>query len=791
MKLRTLKAKSVRGIPQSWPDLSIGEKGLVIYGTNGVGKSSIVDALEYALTRKSSLYSENRQGVSWEAAAPHVRDGAPTIVIDVNISGTQKSLTSSTPIDKADAAIAEWINLAIKSSFVLRRHMLLNFISAVPRNRYDLLEPFFNIGEFVSIENTLRSLVDELETRKATASTGERTQGQRLRQIFGLQVTDSVSKERFLSKLNETLTLLSLAHCATIEDVAARKKQIDHDLGGKDKAERLSVLGGLQQHIRRTGVATNLTELLKLLIVSLRELETEISRRTQDVLVDLLVVGRQVIAKGMLDQCPLCEQEIDRETLLQKIDERIKSDEKILQLRQLITVRQKALLDTLSPLFADVKAVCDLLQSIMSEEAPDAYKELLSVLSDLSATIKETAPSSADLQILANRIEGTIQNHDLLIERVSSAIEAEGGGTRRNILVTAASQAEGIIADYPKLEAAKAQYRVASDQQSVASKVHGHAVEARKQAVQATLNDVTNAANKLYEAIHPGEGIATSKLEVRQVGQGSVSITTGFNGVQEHPLLHLSESHLDTLGLCYFLALRKQEGDKEKRFKVLILDDVMHSVDAEHRGRIAKILKAEFSDHQLIVTTHDRLFYDTLRRELGSSGYHYISISDWDLSRGPILSDPSTDLDIIVNVAGHTSRRAEDLSSTGGRFFEWLLKRLTERLHIAIPARFERKHDISSMWPALCKKIKKQQGFSTVNAELVSDLESSTWVRNECGAHDNASESPVTESEVRTFTRSLAGLYAATTCSKCNTQIAKHSNGDWVCEVGCLRYSEK
>jgi wobble nucleotide-excising tRNase len=66
-----------------------------------------------------------------------------------------------------------------------------------------------------------------------------------------------------------------------------------------------------------------------------------------------------------------------------------------------------------------------------------------------------------------------------------------------------------------------------------------------------------------------------------------------FDGSSENPLLHFSESHLGTLGLCYFLAMRKREAYAHSAFKMVVLDDVLHSVDASHRGKAAELLKRE------------------------------------------------------------------------------------------------------------------------------------------------------------------------------------------------------
>src|SRR5262249_17795752 len=154
---------------------------------------------------------------------------------------------------------------------------------------------------------------------------------------------------------------------------------------------------------------------------------------------------------------------------------------------------------------------------------------------------------------------------------------------------------------------------------------------------------------------------------------------------RENPLLHFSESHLDTLGLCYFLALRRHEALRAPGFKLLVLDDVLHSVDADHRGRIAMLIKDQFSDHQIIITTHDIHFYEGLRRELGSSGYAYRRINNWDLTRGPVFGDPLADFDRITVSEEREQLSPESLAAAGGRFFEWLLRETTESLEVSVP----------------------------------------------------------------------------------------------------------
>jgi hypothetical protein len=239
------------------------------------------------------------------------------------------------------------------------------------------------------------------------------------------------------------------------------------------------------------------------------------------------------------------------------------------------------------------------------------------------------------------------------------------------------------------------------------------------------------------------------------------------------------------------LALRRHESARNTEFKVLILDDVMHSVDADHRGRVARLLRDEFSDHQIIVTTHDFHFYEALRKSLGNANFTYQAIGGWDIALGPILGDPSTDLDVILDTTSYAKRRVDDLAASGGRFFEWLLKQLDERLRVAIAARFDRRHDVGSMWPPLCSKLKRQKGFIAVYPSLADDLDNSLWVRNACGAHDNETESAVTPSEVQSFACLLANLYNAMHCDGCDSLTAHQPDDGWRCDCGKLSFASK
>jgi ABC-type Mn2+/Zn2+ transport system ATPase subunit len=66
-------------------------------------------------------------------------------------------------------------------------------------------------------------------------------------------------------------------------------------------------------------------------------------------------------------------------------------------------------------------------------------------------------------------------------------------------------------------------------------------------------------------------------------------------------------------GECIFLAVANR---KDSTNKPVILDDVVVSLDRNHRGMIVDLLRSEFEDRQVIVVTHDRDWYAELRQQL-------------------------------------------------------------------------------------------------------------------------------------------------------------------------------
>lgn len=81
-----------------------------------------------------------------------------------------------------------------------------------------------------------------------------------------------------------------------------------------------------------------------------------------------------------------------------------------------------------------------------------------------------------------------------------------------------------------------------------------------------------------------------------------------------HQSDYLNEARLSALAICLYLAILKRNPQLID-FKVLFLDDVFIGLDLTNRLPILDIIKNEFSDYQVFISTYDRHLYELAKRK--------------------------------------------------------------------------------------------------------------------------------------------------------------------------------
>lgn len=124
-----------------------------------------------------------------------------------------------------------------------------------------------------------------------------------------------------------------------------------------------------------------------------------------------------------------------------------------------------------------------------------------------------------------------------------------------------------------------------------------------------------------YQMINAGDSdVECVESVVIQIPDGSKSeyaiLLNCKDGEQKNAMHVLSEGHVRALGLSIMLAVAEKYD-----LPFLIFDDAVNAIDSDHRANIIDMMfeDAYLCRTQLIVTTHDRLFWERFCLELGKT----------------------------------------------------------------------------------------------------------------------------------------------------------------------------
>lgn len=121
----------------------------------------------------------------------------------------------------------------------------------------------------------------------------------------------------------------------------------------------------------------------------------------------------------------------------------------------------------------------------------------------------------------------------------------------------------------------------------------------------------------------PGLTYKAAHFKVERVIEGQT--LTPELSFRSHPLqtpqLFLNEARLSALGLAIYLAGRLAcTPTATTALKLLVLDDVLIGLDHSNRLPVLEMLNEKFADWQILLLTHDRVWFEMARFHLGNAG---------------------------------------------------------------------------------------------------------------------------------------------------------------------------
>ena len=632
---------------------------LAVFAPNGLGKSSIVDALEFMFSDDGTLERLGLRAINNQAgmtALAHnlAEEKDITPFVRAIFKRGKKKHPEGLRIARGLArtprpAIADAVNASFTVAPLIRGYSLRHFVEEQKaEERYRNVARWLQLGPLVDVQQSLRLLRRRTKAAAADRDALNRVDIQlKKKSVNAVEVWNEeavqVYANSILAPLDEALSLKSLDRTdLAFITVKERAETEERQLG----------LEGRRQ-VRRT--ATNLYEekenpdtgdtckagLLPDFAAAIDVLETAEKAEAEErnaaanaVFDDLWKAAEPLFAEGRtaLDKCPVCRTPIADSTAgsVEGVRQHIATHRAKLtnyaNAKEKLEDASAGVVNIRTELIAGLKSLTPLLP----EEHAALENTLAIYLNAVTSWNDGAVPDAAKLKTSLHKLTTTL-------DTTIAEIEAKQGA---NTYIKALSKLNELIDLKDERECA---VRLLAELEKLSKALNiqaAHISSAIRNKVQALLDTLREPVNEIYRQIQ-GDSAAPIRLELPSdddVNQQRLNLVINFAANREgvHPGGYLSDSQIHSLALALRLAAIKRFNFTAP---IIALDDIVTSYDANHRRTIAAMLAKEFRDFQLIVMTHDERFFIYLKDQLEDKHWHYRRITRLDPDYGPRFID--------------------------------------------------------------------------------------------------------------------------------------------------------
>lgn len=725
MKLQRVEISGFRGAPVPL-ELRLGEKSLCLLAENGHGKTTIVDGLE--LWSSGDIRHYHREGYELDSVV-NLDSQWATVTVETSL---HPPLTRTLIVDKP-SALQPSGPIAVDAAMpgplpILRHRTMAEFMDMSPGKKKSVLLELLGLSGLTEFRQTLRSAATSAERTAKDAQRQAHAEGEAL---------DVLRAGRDLLELAEELRCAAgLAHAI----------RMSSDLLG------LAIEEPSSTEPDRPGLVAALA---RVLAEASDNVTTDWNAAIEDrtlvaagSLSALVAAGRRVLGDWAEATCPLCLQPKDRDELLNELTRRAAELESAdRRLRELAT--------ELASYSGRIDSLDAALGNVIAAAPPEGWPET-SKLDDARAALREhRAAVDAARQSRTPCPAPVLDLPDLAkLEAAAAGSVTAGGRTRA-------------VADLVRLRDQAARV-CAAEARSAASTSVAAGVDALLTITDARIRgSIEDAIARIgaLAADYYGRLVATPvyrdvTLEYRTARSGGIEFSLVFDGRHSvtPPQRVMSESQLNALGLALFLAQLKVN---PQSWSALVLDDVVNSFDANHRVGLARLLAEEFSDWQVLLVTHDRVFA-TLARKL-MPGWRFSQIAAWTPQGGPVIEDG--DARELLRVRLAEGRSAAELGGLARVALEQGLSLPLEKLGLEI--RFDPlgRHSAHEYLVALRRGLRDRKANVAADA-LLARIEADSYLVN-LGAHDRPADPALTVEELNRLVADLKELEETFVCTGC------------------------
>jgi len=754
-KIQSIKLNKFRGATQPLEiNFNLNKSMIMIFGENGTGKSTIVDAIDFIFNKECGSLKE-KSSTNIKSHVPAL--GSQSQDIEVSITSQNQQIWKG----GLNGIKPEVKGNNLLSVRILRRDKILKLINAEPKKRYEELKSFIELPHIIFSENSLRDCLREIEKNiNKEISTNQNQKDTLQRSWEG----EGKPGDNYFKWAEEK----SKQQAKELEEkVVQYKKGISF------------IKNSIKNWDEFINCNTSFTEMKKAQATSKNKLEKISSENQPQEIIDILENTQTFLNKQPeANKCPACEQPIISEELKKAIFSRLQN------LKNLAIAKRNY--EQSESLYNSSKNIFQKQQI----ELKNSIENLIKFLKEesLDSEIKTKLKKAEEYQFLLDQ-KIALKKGGILFEDKKSSLKTLEDIYNENKKTI--DQLNLIKTSFESLKKTEQKIKQLESKKEFLNKVLKIVETKRKSYVENILNSISKDVEALYSKLHPKEGLNNISLYLKPKVQGSLEIQSNFQYQTDiPPQAYFSDSHLDTLGICIFIAMAKYFKDH-----IIILDDVLTSVDQAHMDRFIQMLNSEsnfFS--QIILTTHYRRWRERYKfHRQPSSNVELIELHPlWSLEQGIRHSKTKLAIEELENLKNQIPFDRQSAGSKAGVFLERILDHITVLYRLNAPRKPDSSYTLGELINCFSNKFiekMKIKKHTTGNEIPLSQIMKSlrdiaTNIRNQVGSHWNESGMDISDQEVISFLDLTIEIGKSLICPECGGLPVKEKLDCWSCSCG-------
>ncbi len=674
MRLKAATIEGFRGFAGRF-DVDLDADVILLQGQNGGGKTSLLDAVLWAITGKIERFGNRGSPVSLYA-----REGTARVSLtmrdqdqDLAVTRVTDGENTSVRLDgpglelegpQADARMAEYLlphsrgragdetnplSDILTRGVYLQQDLLRQFVEAdSDADRFSLISEIIGAGTVLDLQSTLERSRNQW-ARNLNALRKETLEpirqqitriDEQLRHLASESADETLLRESSAELYAEAIAVFGRGKI-TLHEAPSSSSALDRLLrelaAERARIEReLTVVRGVLEEAKALQLAED--KPLEQSVAELEQLENKLQREiesndamlaaqraaladrqqlilsNQDRLTRLANMAQLALSE-LGEHCPVCQQVHNIEATA-------------IHLRALIAAAESPPADTV----AEERAIAELSRAGDSKRGELAQvrtrlNDAKGALSDRQARKSVHAARLRDLAVSTNvdsvavltdketQLRSQIEKMDRLLrrgEQLSVSVVRLGEQRKRNELLQERANL------HPKLEQVKRE----TDKMEVTHTIAGRIIDGLRQAsLEVTRREIERLSplfQRIYSRIDPHPTFRVTQLAVA-MERGKGLLRTGVVDPEQGDTMHdalplLSSSQLNSFAVSLFLSMNL--GLPSLRLQLMMLDDPLQSLDSINLLGLVDVLRRVRQHRQIIVSTHEAKLLGLLQRKL-------------------------------------------------------------------------------------------------------------------------------------------------------------------------------